>query len=123
LNAKNDNIKILFVDDEKKIVERIKKTLTSEGYFVETAANGNEAIERLKESVYDIVLTDLNMPDKSGFDVMEFIKECNLDTIPIILTGYASVEGAIQSIKLGAYDFIEKPIDAPTLKLAIRRTE
>ncbi len=117
----NNDIRILLVDDEEKIVNRLSRILSKEGYIVDSAINAGNAIDKLKDNKYDIVLTDLNMPDKNGFEIMEQIQENNINTLPLVLTGYASVEGAIHAIKLGAYDFIEKPIDAPTLKLTMKR--
>ena len=114
-------IRILVVDDEEKIASRVSRALEREGYTMESAYSGEEAIHKLGFKQYDIVLTDLNMPGKGGFDVMEHIQRENIDTLPLVLTGYASVEGAIQAIKLGAYDFIKKPIDVPTLSLIINR--
>jgi signal transduction histidine kinase len=115
------HISILLVDDEEKIIARLSRILSKEGYDVDMVSSGNQAIERLRGNTYDIILTDLNMPDRSGFEIMEFIQGNGIDTLPLVLTGYASVEGAIQAIKSGAYDFIEKPIDAPTLKLVMKR--
>lgn len=115
------HISILLVDDEEKIITRLSRILSKEGYDVDMVSSGNQAIERLRGNTYDIILTDLNMPDRSGFEIMEFIQGNGIETLPLVLTGYASVEGAIQAIKSGAYDFIEKPIDAPTLKLVMKR--
>ncbi len=117
----NNRISILIADDEEKMLTRLERILAKEGYVVGTASDGNAALERLAGERYDIVLTDINMPDKNGFEVMEFIKNSRLDTLPLVLTGYASVESAIRAMKLGAYDFIQKPVDAETLKLIIRR--
>ncbi|HON78098.1 MAG TPA: response regulator, partial [Spirochaetota bacterium] len=103
----NMRISILLVDDEEKIVTRLARILSKEGYDVDMVSSGSRAIERLGENTYDIILTDLNMPDLSGFDIMEHIQKNGIETLPLVLTGYASVEGAIQAIKSGAYDFIE----------------
>lgn len=114
-------IRILLIDDEEKIVTRLSRILAKDGYLVESTTSGADALHRLERESFDIVLTDLNMPDKSGFEVMDFIQSRGIKTLPLVLTGYASVEGAIQAIKYGAYDFIEKPIDAPTLSLVMKR--
>ncbi|MCX7677863.1 MAG: response regulator [Spirochaetes bacterium] len=115
------DIRILVVDDEEKIASRISRLLEREGYSVDVAYSGEEAIHKLTIRHYEIVLTDLNMPGKNGFDVMECIQRENLNTLPLVLTGYASIESAITAIKLGAYDFIKKPIDAATLTLVVNR--
>jgi two-component system, sensor histidine kinase and response regulator len=113
--------KILIIDDEEKILTRIERILEKEDYSVDTAPNGITAIEKIRGGDYDIVITDINMPDKSGFEIMEFIKNNRPDILPLVLTGYASVESAIRSIKLGAYDFIQKPVDIETLKHVVKR--
>lgn len=116
-----NNISILLIDDEEKISIKLSRMLIRNGYTVETAINGNEAIKKMDNFEYDIVLTDLNMPEKNGFEVMKHIRDNKINSLPLVLTGYASVDGAIQAIKLGAYDFIQKPVDATTLKLTINR--
>ena len=116
-----NGIRILVVDDEEKIASRVSRALERDGYSLDCAYSGEEAIHKLGSREYDIVLTDLNMPGKGGLDVMEHVRRENIDTLPLVLTGYASVESAIQAIKLGAYDFIKKPVDVPTLRLVINR--
>ncbi len=115
------DIKILIVDDEEKILSRIERILSKEGYMPDVSPNGITAIKYLSEKEYDIILTDINLPDKSGFEIMDFIKSSGLDILMLVLTGYASVDSAIRAIKMGAYDFIQKPADAETLKLVIHR--
>lgn len=116
-----EKIKILIADDEEKILTRLKRILSNEGYETDTAHDGTAALQKLTSSRYDVFLTDINMPDKNGFEIMEYIKDAGIDTLPLVLTGFASMESAIRAIQLGAYDFIQKPIDAETLKLIIRR--
>ncbi len=118
---KNETIEILVVDDEEKILTRVKKLLEKEGYLTDTASNGMDAIEKLGKKEYDILLTDINMPGKSGFELLDHVRGAGLDILPLVLTGYASVDSAIRAIKVGAYDFIQKPVDAETLKLSIHR--
>jgi len=120
-NIKNNEIKILIVDDEEKILPRLYRIITKEGYIADTASDGIVAIEKIAANNYDIVLTDINMPNKNGFEIIEYIKNSNIDTLPLVFTGYASVDSAIRAIQLGAYDFIQKPIDAETLKIIISR--
>jgi signal transduction histidine kinase len=117
----NRDIRILVVDDEEKIATRVSRLLEREGYHADVAYSADEAMHKLSARQYEIVLTDLNMPGKNGFDVMEYIQNEHIDTLPLVLTGYASVEGAINAIKLGAYDFIKKPVDAATLTMVVHR--
>lgn len=116
-----ESISILLVDDEEKLLNRLARILTEEHYTVDCATNVEDGITKLSTENYDILLTDLNMPRQSGFELMSFIKNNNLETLPLVLTGYASVEGAIRAIKLGAYDFLEKPVDSRTLKHTLKR--
>ncbi len=117
----NCNIRILIVDDEEKIASRVSRLLEREGYITDVAYGADEAMHKLGARRYEILLTDLNMPGKSGFDVMVYLQREQIDTLPLVLTGYASVEGAINAIKLGAYDFIKKPVDAATLAMVVNR--
>lgn len=116
-----EQISILVVEDEEKILSRLSKIFIKDGYQIDTANCGTLALEKLHDFNYDIMLTDLKMPDKNGFEVLEYLKKHKSATLPIILTGYASVEGAIQAIKLGAYDFIQKPVNTETLRHAVRK--
>ncbi len=118
--ADND-IKILLVDDEEKTISRLSETLSGEGYSIDTAQNGGAALKKLNNSHYDIIVTDLDMPGKTGYDIVEHIAESQTDTLALVLTDHASLNEAIKAIKLGAYDFVYKPIDATSLKLAIKR--
>ncbi|MCX8124093.1 MAG: hybrid sensor histidine kinase/response regulator [Spirochaetes bacterium] len=117
----SNQISILIVDDEEKICNRLASVIQREGYAVTTTTQPEKAIELLSTQNFDIILTDLNMPQKSGFQIMEYIQQSGLNVLIIVITGYASVDTAIQSIKLGAYDFIQKPFDIETLKLTIKR--
>jgi signal transduction histidine kinase len=117
---KND-LSILLVDDEVKISNKLSRILSRAGYHVETTENGAEAVKKLEKSSFDIVMTDLNMPEMNGYELMKYIRENKIETLPLVLTGYASMEGAIKAMKYGAYDFIQKPVDAATLKLTINR--
>jgi two-component system sensor histidine kinase/response regulator len=116
-----NQISILIVDDEEKICNRLATVIQREGYAVTATTQPDKAIEYLSQQQFDIILTDLNMPQKSGFQIMEYIQQAGLNVLIIVITGYASVDTAIQSIKLGAYDFIQKPFDIETLKLTIKR--
>ncbi|MBN1501492.1 MAG: response regulator [Spirochaetes bacterium] len=114
-------ISLLIVDDEVKIADKIAQILKKENYDTEVCSNGKEAIEILKTRKFDIILTDINMPEVDGFQLMNHIKTSKLETVPIVFTGYASIEGAIKALHLGAYDFIQKPVDGETLKHRINK--
>jgi len=103
------NPRILVVDDEMIVCESCKRILDEEGYEVETALSGQEAFEKIKESVFDIVITDLKMPTIDGMDVLKHIRKEYPDTIVIMITGFSTVETAVEAMKLGAFDYIPKP--------------
>jgi len=100
---------ILVVDDEGAIRYSISKTLQRVGYQVHTASSGEEALEMMERQNYDVVLTDIRMPGLTGVDLLARIKNTAPDAVVILLTGYASLETAIESLRLGAHDYLVKP--------------
>jgi len=114
------NDKILVVDDESIIRENLERILSEENYQVTSVATGEEALSFLKETDVDVVLLELNLPDTTGIEVLKKGKELDPDLLVIIITGYASVESAVQALKLGAYDYIKKPFKADVIKLIVR---
>jgi DNA-binding NtrC family response regulator len=111
---------ILVVDDEAIIRTTLERILIEEGYQVTSVSTGNEALAGLNRSDLDMVLLDLNLPDLNGIEVLKRAKESDPDLLVIIVTGYASVESAVEALKLGAYDYIKKPFKADVIKLIIR---
>ncbi len=111
---------ILVVDDEPSIRNNLERILTEERYHVSTVANGRDALEELGRLDVDVVLLDLNLPDLHGIEVLQRAKEIDPDILVIIVTGFASVESAVEALKLGAYDYIKKPFKADVIKLIIR---
>jgi DNA-binding NtrC family response regulator len=113
--------KILVIDDEKRMCDSIKVLLSNIGYEVDTAENGKVGIEKLQSRSFDLVITDLMMPELDGFAVMKHIKENCPGTLVIVITGYASVESAVRAIRSGAYDYILKPFDFEIIKISVER--
>ena len=113
--------RILVIDDEKRMCDSIKVLLSNIGYEVETAENGKVGIEKLSAAQFDLVITDLMMPELDGFAVMKHIKENCPGTLVIVITGYASVESAVRAIRSGAYDYILKPFDFEIIKISVER--
>lgn len=105
------NTRILVVDDERGICDLLLKELTDKFYIVDAANDGAEAIERAKEVAYDVVICDIKMPRMDGLEVLEHIKRYHPETEVIMMTAYATVEDAVQAMRDGAYDFIEKPFN------------
>ncbi|UCE71368.1 MAG: sigma-54-dependent Fis family transcriptional regulator [Nitrospiraceae bacterium] len=114
--------KILVVEDKDSMARMLKETLEIEGHEVILARDGAEGIKQLRDSNADLVLTDLRLPKKDGFKVLEASKEGNPLRPVIVMTAYGSVETAVSAMKLGAYDFILKPIDTDHLCLIIERS-
>ena len=98
--------KILVVDDEKIIRESLSYILKKEGYEVEEAENGKIAYNIIKEHSFDLVITDLEMPEMKGTDLLEEIKKLNLQTSTVVITAYGSLETAISALRNGASDYI-----------------
>lgn len=104
--------KILVVDDEINMLRLLSDLLTEdEQYHVEQAASGEEALEKIKGDSFDLIISDIRMPGIDGFELLEKIKTMNVDAAVIFITGYASIDSAVEAIKLGASDYIEKPIN------------
>jgi response regulator RpfG family c-di-GMP phosphodiesterase len=101
--------RILVVDDEKVIREILCEFLALEGFVVQGVEDGEAALAELRVRHYDLVITDLKMPGKSGIEILEAIEELKLNVITVVMTGFGTVETAIQAMKRGAYDYILKP--------------
>ncbi len=114
--------KILVIEDKESMAQMLKETLELEGYEVIIARDGDEGIKRIRDSKVDAVLTDLKLPKKDGLEVLKVSKEENPLTPVIVMTAYGSIEIAVNAIKLGAYDFLTKPLDTDHLLVLIKRT-
>jgi len=112
---------VLVVDDEPDIRESLELVLGDAGYRVETAQNGTEGIEKMESRVYDLVLLDLMMPDRSGMEVLEHVRARDRETPIFMITAYGSVEAAVNALKLGANDYFSKPWDNEKLLIEIDR--
>ena len=113
--------RVLVVDDEVRIQKACHRLLTEEGCDVEVAENGIKGLKMLEEKHFDIILLDLMMPGMSGLDVLTDIKSLHPDTVVIIITGYATLEHSIETMKKGAFDFLSKPFSPGELRLVISK--
>lgn len=113
--------KILVIDDEEIVRESCLRILRNTDYIVKTAENGEKGLELLESFVPDLVLVDLKMPGMSGFDVLERIYAFDATIVPVVITGYATVESAVEAMKKGTFDFIPKPFQPDELRLVVRR--
>ena len=109
------SVKILLVDDEKDFTEVLSERMEARGFSVEIADSGPVAINKVKEKSYDAIILDLAMPEMDGIDVLKILLKENPDLQIIFLTGHATLEKGIESVKLGAVDFMEKPVDIDKL--------
>jgi len=112
---------ILVVDDEGAIRYSISKTLQRVGYQVSAAASGEEALDMLTEQNFDVVLTDIRMPGLTGVELLAKIKEKAPDSIVILMTGYASLGTAVESLRLGAHDYLIKPSSSQDIRQSVAR--
>lgn len=112
---------ILVVDDEKRIRDGCSSILAKEGFNVQTAESGYDALKALETHYFDIILLDLMMPGISGMEILSHVKAADVDTVIIVITGYATVENSIAAMKRGAFDFISKPFSPDDLRLVISK--
>jgi DNA-binding NtrC family response regulator len=112
---------ILVIDDEEVIRDSCKQILSSDGYNVATAEDGEIGLKMMQENIYDILILDLKMPKMNGMEVLRIVKEKYPETIVIVITGYATVESAVEAMKLGAYDYIPKPFTLDEFRIIVQR--
>jgi PAS domain S-box-containing protein len=112
---------ILVVDDEPAILELVKDILNPAGYLVNTAANGREALAAIQAHPYDLVLTDMIMPGMGGMELVQYLRLHHPETLVIVFTGFASYQDAVDAVKLGAFDYLPKPLQPEILRHAIER--
>jgi len=111
---------VLIIEDDKAIVDVLKMILEHDGFRIEKAFNGPAGIEKFKEVNPDIVLLDIRMPKMDGIEVLQELRKLDTSSIIIMISGHGNIETAVQTTKLGAYDFISKPFDVDRLKLTIQ---
>ncbi len=112
--------RILIVDDEESMREFLSIMLHREGYQVETAADGLQAVARLKEQSFDLVITDMKMPRMGGFELLAHIRERFAETVVIMITAFSTTEEAVEAMKQGAYDYIIKPFKNDEIRLIVK---
>ncbi len=112
---------ILVVEDKDSMRNMLHDTLTEEGYRVDSASDGRQAIDLVSNKSYDLVLTDMRMPDVGGLEVLSKVKEIDGDTSVIVMTAFGTIEGAVSAMKSGAFDFLTKPFDTEHLCVLVGR--
>jgi len=113
--------RILVIDDDPLSLELVVESLADEGYAVDRASAGEEGIAKAEECSYDIVITDLVMPGIDGMQVLEHFNEHHQETMVIVLTGYGSIETAVQAVKRGAFDYLAKPAKVDEILITVKR--
>jgi len=116
-----DKKNILIVDDDKIILDSLCEFLSLEGFDTTGVETLKQAVNELRKQTYCLVITDVNLPDGDGFDLLEIIRSDHLRTVVIVITGYGTIESAVRAIKRGAYDYLTKPIVDDELRLAVER--
>jgi signal transduction histidine kinase len=113
--------KILVIEDEDMVRQSYDDMFSFFGYDVESVPNGREGLSRITKQDYDIVVTDLNMPEMNGIEVLKYIKKKKPYIEVIVITGYATLENAIEAMKVGAYDYFAKPVDIEHVRIVISK--
>ncbi len=118
---RNDGtFRILVVDDNKELREILEEYLKEEGHDVNGSANGRDALESHRKDPFDLIVTDLNMPEISGMELIRTIRKENPDTEFVIITGYASMDSAVEAVRMGAFDYIVKPFRMEELQVVVK---
>jgi len=115
------NIRILIAEDNELSRDNLAELLRSYGYEVKGVGDGRQAMDVFIDDKYDLVITDLKMPHVDGLHLLKFVKEVNPESIVIMITGYGTVNSAVEAMKLGAFDYITKPLKDDVVKLTIDR--
>src|ERR1044072_4736744 len=125
--SKSPVIRILVVDDEPMMSDSLRQHLVEEGYAVDTAASGAEAIDLFDGGAHHLVICDLQLPDMDGFSLLRRMKDAKANTEVIVVAGYGSVQAAVEATKAGEFYFVEKPFDfeelLPLMEKALERRE
>ena len=117
----NAKIKILVVDDEPGLCAGLQEGLRREGYIVDAANDASAALKLASQSLYNLVISDVKMPGTSGLELLGQIRERSRETLFILMTAFSTVENAVEAMRLGAYDYLPKPIDLKRLRLLVQK--
>ncbi len=113
--------RVLVIDDSPEVLTLFSECLSGEGYEVDTSPDGSAGIAKIENSFYDLILTDMRMPGIDGMAVLKYVMEHSPDSICILLTGYATIKNAVESIKAGAFDYLTKPVKMDEILVTIER--
>ena len=121
MSTKNPRPRILVVDDDRIILDSLGEFLRLEGYEVEPAVSFKEALQVLERQPVDLIISDVNMPGGNGFELLHVVRKRYSDTVVIMMTAYGTIESAVEAIKMGAFDYLTKPIIDDELKVCVER--
>ena len=121
MEAKKKAVRILVVDDEEIIREMLFDTLSQAGYTVKTAKDGSDAIAQIGNESFDIVITDIKMPDIGGMELLIRVRRTHPNVCVLVMTAYGTIKSAINAIKLGAHDYICKPFELREMKNIVEK--
>ena len=120
MTTNDETFRILVADDNKELREILEEFLKSDGHYVEGSPDGRDALERHQKDPFDLIITDLNMPGISGMELIKAIRKEDQDTEFVIITGYASMDTAVEAVKIGAFDYIVKPFRMEELHVVVK---
>lgn len=109
------------IDDEAEVIDLIEQILKEEGLSVKRCSRAEELLDALPEQSFDVIISDLNLPGISGLDLLDMLHSMDIDTPFVLITGYASLDTAIQAVNRGAFHYIKKPFTIEEIRLAIKR--
>lgn len=118
--AKIEHMKILIIDDERSIRNSLKEILTDEGYDVDVAEDGTVALEMVDKDKYNVIFCDIKMPNMSGIEVLDKFNEEGIEAAVVMISGHGDIDTAVECIKKGAFDFIQKPLDLNRILITIK---
>ena len=116
----NELIRVIIADDDERLLTVVSRNLREKGIECVTKINGTTALKELRENPFDVALIDLDMPEIDGFQLLDIIQKEEIPVIPVVLTGTGNVANAVRAVKLGAFDFLQKPLDRQLLQQAVR---
>ena len=119
--SNNADAQILVVDDEERMRNLLKKVLTKQGLSVQTSPNGIDALMKVEETPFDVILADIRMPEMNGIEVLKAVKETRPEIYVILMTAFGSIDSAVEAMKKGAYDYITKPFKMEEITIVIKK--
>jgi DNA-binding NtrC family response regulator len=119
--AGRTKLRVLIVDDDPGICQFLKEVLGAEGYVVATCSSPTQVVDEVKQGRYQVVLLDIRMPEITGVELLQRIRAVDSDICVIVMTAYPSVDSAVETMKLEAFDYLRKPFDPDQLRAAMRR--